>query len=250
MFDWVDSCTLRNDQKQQSASNPSGDPESILPNSHARVIELETNRPRFVHRYGSNIWNGAYYFDYDWRNTPSHYGVSQNASTTGPRATLARMMALTNDQIARMVAASPLNVMNERPLPRYFSVGGRVDPVHLFTQSVKGTAARTEAQTTALVDALGEKSYWSNDQSTFTNPYTQNGPSTPYLGKEYMSKHVGDQYDTSPFGSSQAPALPPYTTNPPQAQPVIRSSTFVSNMNNLVAFIEPVAPVTDPDYPA
>jgi hypothetical protein len=242
---------LRNDQKAYNATtNPTGDPESILTNSHARVIELESNRPRFVHRYGSNIWNGAYYFDYDWRNTPSHYGVAQNADPAGERATLDRLSALSNDEIARMVAKSPLNVMNERPLPRYFSVGGEVDFKHLYSDAVKGVSARDETQTNTTVDDLGEKNYWSVNQPTFTNSYTQDGPSTPYLGKEYMSKHVGDQYDTSPFGLTQMPNLPPYTTNPPVAQPVIRSATFVSNMNNLVAFLAPITAVDDPDYKA
>lgn len=250
VFNWVDTCALKDYMKTKSTANPNGDPESILTNSHARVIELESNRPRFVHRYGSNIWNGAYYFDYDWRNTPSHYGVAQNASTTTPRATLARMMALSNSQIAAMVASSPLNVMNERPLPKYFYVNGEVDFKHLFANAVKGTGTQTETQATNLVNSLGEKSYWSNNQSTFTNPYTQNGPSTPYLGKEYMSKHVGDQYDTSPFGTSTMPAMPPYTTSPPVGQPVISSSSFVSNMNNLVTFLTPITDVTDPNYQA
>jgi hypothetical protein len=37
-------------------------------------------------------------------------------------------------------------------------------------------------------------------------------------------------------------------SNPPVAQTVINSSTFVSNMANLVTFIEPITPVLDPTY--
>lgn len=82
-----------------------------------------------------------------------------------------------------------------------------------------------------------------------TNPYTQDGPSTPYAGKEYMSTHVGDQYDTSPFGlGSQMPRTEPYVSNPPVSQTVVNSSTFVANMGNLITFIEPFASVTDPTY--
>ena len=249
VFTWVDSCALRPDQKAYNATtNPTGDRESILTNSHARIIELETNRPRFVHRYGSNIKNGGYYIDYSWRNTPSHYGVATNAPTAAPRAALARMNALTNDQIAKMVAASPLNVMNERPLPKYFVVNGEVDFNHLYANAVKGTSTQTEAQATALATAMGEKNYWSIPQTTFTNPYTQDGPSTPYLGKEYMSRHVGDQYDTSPFQVANMPAMPPYTTNPPVAQPVISSNTFVNNVSNLVTFLAPITGKDDPNY--
>jgi hypothetical protein len=253
VFNWADTCALKPYMRAYNASsNPTGDPESILTNSHARVIELDSNRPRFVHRYGTNIWNGAYYFDYDWRNTPSHYGVAQGAATATPRATLARLSALTNDQIARMVAKSPLNVMNERPLPKYFSAGGEVDFPHLYADSVKGLGARNETENDATIDSLGEKNYWSSNQSNYTNPYTQNGSSTPYLGKEYMSRHVGDPTDTSPFAASatQMPNMPPYnTTMPPNPVPqVVNSSTFVSNLNNLTAFLAPVTAVTDPDY--
>lgn len=243
VFNWVDSCALRPDQRQ------GGDPESILTGTHARVVELDSNRPRFPHRYGSNIWNGAYYFDYDWRRTPSHYNASQNASTSGPRATLGRLQALNDAQVAAMVRNSPLSVTGRRALPKYFSVNGEVDFPHLWANAVKGTAARTEEQTQALIDDLGEKNYWANAQTLFTNPYTQDGPSTPYLGKEYMSTHVGDVYDTSPYGANQVPAKEPYLSNPPVAQTVINSSTFVANMANLISFIEPVTPVADPTYP-
>lgn len=243
VFDWIDTCALRANQRQ------GGDPESILTGTHARVVELDSNRPRFPHRYGTNIWNGAYYFDYDWRRTPGHYGASQNASTATPRATLARLQALSNAEVAAMVANSPLNVTGERPLPKYFSVNGEVDFPHLWANSVKGTATRTAAQTQTLIDSLGDKNYWGTSQSLFTNPYTQNGPSTPYLGKEYMSTHVGDVYDTSPFGGvAQRPNKEPYVSNPPVVNEVIESTTFVNNLGNLITFIEPVTPVTDPAY--
>jgi hypothetical protein len=233
---------LRPNQRQ------GGDPESILTGTHSRVVELDSNRARFPHRYGSNIWNGGYYFDYDWRRTPSHYGASSNVNTTTPRATLARLLALSNAEVAAMVANSPLNVPGARPLPTYFSVNGEVDFPHIWQNSVKGTATRTVAQTQQLITSLGDKKYWSSSQSVFTNPYAGNGSGTPYRGKEYMSTHVGDTSDTSPYGSNQRPAVEPYVSNPPVAQTVIDSSTFVSNMDNLASFISPITSVTDPTY--
>ena len=251
VLDWVDTCALRPDQRQYNAtSNPTGDPDSILGNTHARVVELGTNRPRFPHRYGNNIWNGAYYFDYDWRRTPSHYSASQNANTATPRATLARLSALTNAEVAAMVSKSPLNAMSAKPLPKYFSAGGEVDFPHLFEGSVKGTTSRTAAQNATLISGLGEKNYWSSAQSNLTNDYTQNGSSTPYLGKEYMSRNVGDTTDTSPFANSSRPAgMPGYEEARPTPQ-VINSSTFVSNMNNLTIFLAPVTAETAPEYKA
>lgn len=258
VLDWVDTCLLRPDQKQISASNPGGDPESILPNTHARVIELETNRPRFVHRYGSNIWNGAYYADYSWRNTPSHYGVSQNAATASLRTTLAKLKNLSNAEIAAMLAASPLNVTQSRELPKYFYVNGEVKYEHLFTGAVKGTAVRnwdtgaTNTQTKPIVDSLDTKNYWQTSISTLTNPFTQNGPATPYLGKEYMSRHVGDVYDTSPYGTtaSQMPAVAPYNDGLHVPVNGLSTSTFCTNMSNLISFLDPVTEANAPDYKA
>jgi hypothetical protein len=248
VFDWVDSAMIPAYMRQQTASNPAGDPDSILTGTHARVSELKTNRPRFPHRFGSNIHNGGYYFDYDWRFTPSHYGASSNSSTTTARATYARMMALSNAEIAAMVAKSPLNVMSERPLPKYFSVNGEVDFPHLFEGSVKGTAARTAAQNATILSDLGTQNYWSANQSNLTNPYTRNGDTTLYEGKEYMSKNVGDTTDTSPFANSSRPdTMPGYTTAWP-TPPVINSSTFVSNMGQLISFLTPVTQVIDPNY--
>ncbi|MDR1936309.1 MAG: pectate lyase [Candidatus Accumulibacter sp.] len=255
-LDWLDSCPLRNDQRSITSSRPDGDPESILGNTHPRVVELGTNRPRFPHRYGTNIWNGAYYFDYDWRNTPSHYGASANAATGGRRTTLDRLKNLPNVDIAAMVANSPLNVTGKRALPRYFSVGGEVNFSHLWENAVKGSPARTEEQTNTTVSDLGDRNYWVATITNYTNPYTRNGDSTPYLGKEYMSRHVGDITDTSPYSSAaaQMPAMPPYTDAPKPVQTGINttgqggSPSFISQLNNLTAFIEPITAVSDPTY--
>lgn len=244
VFDWVETCRLRDDQTVR------GDPQSILTGTHARVVELDSNRPRFPHRYGTNIWNGAYYFDHDWRRTPSHYGASSTVNTTTPRATLARLTALSDADVAAMVANSPLNVTRARALPKYFAVNGEVDFQHLWLNSVKGTATRTVEQTQEVITSLGDKKYWGSTQAEFTNPFTANGSSTPYLGREYMSTHVGDTSDTSPYGMNNRPAVEPYLSNPPAVQTVITSSNFVNNMSNLVTFIEPITPVTDPTYKA
>src|SRR5262249_34028939 len=54
---WLESCALT---EEQIAENP-----LLAGRTHPTFVELGTNRARFVHRFGSNIINGAYYFDYD-----------------------------------------------------------------------------------------------------------------------------------------------------------------------------------------
>ena len=37
------------------------------------------------------------------------------------------------------------------------------------------------------------------------NPFIGDGPTTPYLGTAYESKHVGDFFDTSPYPADNPP---------------------------------------------
>jgi hypothetical protein len=216
-------------------------------NSHCRVQEIETNRPRFTHRFGSNIHNGGYYFDYDWRNTPGHYSVMQNVSTTNARSELNRLKALTNAQIDKMAAASPLNIREPRELPRYWN--SRPGYTHLYAGAVKGITKRTAEQNAELLTSLGTKNYWSGNISNLTNPYTANGPTTLELSTVYMTRHVGDASDTSPYGVTQMPSVPPYNDGNHVAVAGISSGTFVSNLNNLSLFMaDEIANVNAPDY--
>ena len=90
--------------------------------THPTFIELGTNRPRFVHRYGSNIWNGAYYVDYDHRATPSHYSAGRNINIAGLQATYDQLSSMSDAEVAAMVARSPLQAREARALPKYFSL--------------------------------------------------------------------------------------------------------------------------------
>ena len=227
---WLNTCKLT---AQQIAENP-----LLNGRTHPTFIELGTNVGRFVHRYGSNIWNGAYYHDHDHRNTLSHYSAGRNINLTNLQTTYDTLNAMTDAAIAEMVAKSPLNVTAARPLPKYFSIR-EVDFGDLFTGAVMTTPAVTEAAAQAIVDDLGSKNHWLTKLPQVTNPYRGNGPSTPYVGTAYMSKHVGDVYDTSPYDPADPPPIAPYTV---KEQPLgISTSNWVANMAKLVSFVSPVA---------
>src|SRR5688572_11652069 len=59
-IDWLDGLTL---------------PPGVAPSgrTHPTFVELGTNRPLYVHREGSNVVNGRYYFDHDPKGTIVHY---------------------------------------------------------------------------------------------------------------------------------------------------------------------------------
>ena len=49
--------------------------------THPTYIELQTNRPMYVHRRGSNIVNGEYYIDYNPEHPIGHYGQTRKINT-------------------------------------------------------------------------------------------------------------------------------------------------------------------------
>lgn len=226
---WLNSCRLT---PEMIADNP-----LLAGRTHPTFIELGTNQPRFVHRYGSNIHNGAYYFDHDHRATPSHYSAGRNVNVNGLQSTYDQLASMSDAAVAEMVARSPLNNLQPRALPKYFSLR-EVDFPDLFAGATMASPTVTEEQARGVIDALGERDYWLSPISFVTNPFIGNGPSTPYTGTAYRSKHVGDVYDTSPYDPLDPPLIEPYAARP---RPLgISTSDFVANMGRLIAYLNPV----------
>ena len=53
--------------------------------THPTFIELQTNRPIYVHRRGSNVVNGEYYVDYNPERPIGHYGQTRKLNTAALR---------------------------------------------------------------------------------------------------------------------------------------------------------------------
>jgi hypothetical protein len=229
-LDWLESCKLTSSMIDE---NP-----LLKGRTHPTFVELGTNLPRFVHRYGSNIHNGAYYFDHDHRATLSHYSGGRSIDIAGMRQTLAQLSAMSDAAIVQMVAASPLRPgADTRALPKYFSLR-EVDFADLFADRVMTTPPVSEADAQAVMDKLDPKGYWLAPLNAVTNPFQGDGPTAPYAGDAYRSKHVGDVFDTSPYDPADPPAIAPYVKREqPQA---ITVSSFVSNMGKLIAYTAPV----------
>ncbi|WP_395847874.1 pectate lyase [Cystobacter fuscus] len=233
---WLESTRLT---EQMIAENP-----LLKGRTHPTFIELGTNRPLFVHRYGSNIWNGAYYVDHDHHDTPSHYSAGRSINIANLRATYDQLSSMSDAAIAEMVAKSPLKTTQPRALPKYFSLR-EVDFPDLYADAVMTTSAVTDETIDTLIQDLGTKDHWLTPvvrsdpavaASFVTNPYRGNGPSTPYTGDAYRSKHVGDIYDTSPYDSQDPPAT--YEKKPRLNG--ISTADFVSNMGKLIAYVSPL----------
>ena len=228
---WLKSCPLPADAATKNPLLGGG-------RTHPTFVELGTNDGLYMHRYGSNIHNGAYYADKDYTNTISHYSAGRAINIAGMEATYNRLNAMTSAEIAAMVAKSPLKASGTRALPKYFSIR-EVDFPDLFTGAVMTTPAVPDTEVQTLLSELGSKNYWTSPVPEIVNPYQGDGPSTAYTGTAYRSKHVGDVYDTSPYPADNPPEIEPYVKR--EKPQFIVTADWIRRMGRLIAYLTPVA---------
>ena len=137
-----------------------------------------------------------------------------------------------------MVAKSPLKATTTRALPKYFTAIREVDFPDLFEGAVMKTPVVPESEVKTIVDALIDGKYWTAPVPEIVNPYRGNGPTAPFTGTAFRSKHVGDIYDTSPYPADNPPEIAPYVKrDKPQ---FIITSNFITRMGRLISFVGPV----------
>lgn len=164
-------------------------------------VELGTNRPIYVHRTGSNVVNGRYYWDYDPSFTIGHYSAFRSIDVARLR------------EDYRALSSAVWHKPEPEPLPRYF-VGGLVSNSDLNAAKFKGSIPD-------LLAALNVDGYWPVPLRATSNPYAGPGPKTPPPG-DFRTTHVGDYSDTSP-----------YTTDKPVTG--ISTAAYIANMARLIA---------------
>ena len=146
--------------------------------THPTFIELGTNQPLYVHREGSNVFNGRYFVNKDPQNTIGHYSAFRAVDI----AALRRMYeAAKSSPPEDVVKTSPLKQQpGTVPLPKYYTVSGPAgDP-------------------STVVSSLNAAGYWLAPLGYNSHPYRRDGSTAPQPGN-YATTHVGDETDTSPF---------------------------------------------------
>jgi PelA/Pel-15E family pectate lyase len=199
-LDWLESVRLPADQVRQKGRE------------FPTFIEIGTNRAIYVHRRGSNIVNGQYYWDYSSEAPLGHYSAYRSVNVAALRKQYAELKASDSAQVR---AASPLKAKAAVPLPRYW-----------VTQLDAGSDLNAgEASGPAqIIRSLNAQGWWSSKLTATSNPYIGPGPKDPPPG-DFRSTHVGDASDTSP-----------YTTNTPVEG--ISLSHYISNMSVLIRALD------------
>ncbi|HVT88255.1 MAG TPA: pectate lyase [Tepidisphaeraceae bacterium] len=198
--------------------------------SHARFAELGTNKPLFVHRRGSNVVNGQYYVDYDPANTIGHYSSFASVDTDSLRAKLKQAMDTPPDQA---IKDSPLRP--DAPpidLAKEFANRGGAGGGRRGGFGAPATPEQRAAQLAANVNAEG---FWPAPLSTTSNPYKGDGPREIPPG-DFGRTNVGDEYDTSPYGTGFGRGG--------QGAAVMGISTqmYINNMRTFIAYLEIAKP--------
>jgi PelA/Pel-15E family pectate lyase len=175
--------------------------------THATFIELGTNKPLYIHREGSNVVNGRYYWDDNPRDTLGHYSSFRNINIPALRKLYADARGMTPEQAAK---GSPLVPgKGVLPLPKYFALA-----------PAGGVTAGS------AVASLNTEGYWLAPLGYNSHPYKSDGSKTVAQG-DFRTTHVGDDSDTSPY--------------PDPTLTGISIGAFIRNMSALIRAIDPAA---------
>ena len=181
--------------------------------THSTFIEVDTNRPIYVHRKGSNVTYGYYYNDYNDDHLLSHYGGKTRIPIDKLKQEYSRLNALTLEELT---ADSPLAV----------GEFARDTPPQKFNNLNRVTFDRVPDQTRVkeIINSLDDMGRWLMTGGMTSNPYLGDGQKQE-LGDEYASLNVGDETDTSPYRDTTG-------------QEYLSTGKYIMNMKLLVNFIE------------
>lgn len=192
-----------------------------MPGRHyPTFIELGTNRALIVHRRGSNVVNGEYYWDYSPERPITHYSQWRNLNV-GELAV--RYGQLRDLPAASLQETSPLQRRPAFQLPRFFSTQN-IEVSDMNISRRDDTQRPTPERVEELISSLSADGYWPAPLTATSHPYIGDGSSVPAEG-DFAQTLVGDASDTSP-----------YITDRPVAG--ISTGTFIQNMSTLLLAID------------
>lgn len=206
-IDFLESMKLPDSEVARFGRRPLEEGQILVP----RFINPEDGKPLYVHRKGTNAWNGTYYIDQDISNTIAHYSSASAINIESLRRYYEEAKATPKEEIAK---SSPLLCNGLTPLPKYYVS---------YRPARRGAKPDTVEQ---IVKSMTKEGSWLTPLTSLSNPYkpcpeTNKQPSDE---TRYGSTFVGDEYDTSCY---------------PAKEEVMGISTqvYVSNMAKLIQYI-------------
>lgn len=154
-LDFVQSQKLCDSVVEQSGKRIRGSGTIMVP----RFIDPDTGKPLYVHRKGSNVVNGCYYFDQDIRHTIVHYSSQAVFDIKSIREAFDRKKRAEIDD----------------------------------EQSLNGSRISVER----VLSSFDPSGYWPSPMTNTSNPYIGMGSTNGSQDLSYAETMAGDGYDTS-----------------------------------------------------
>ncbi len=183
--------------------------------SHSLFVELKTDRPIFVHRKGSNVTYGYYYYDYSDDKLLGHMQGKGKIDVENLKREYARVSAL-----------SPAEASKNSPLLTE-AFHGEGTPQHYYDLSRSAASSApppNEARVKEILKALDDHSRWLVPHAAISHPYTGEGKNRQPTD-EFASTHVGDDTDTSPYAD-------------PSDKLYISTTAYMRNMYQLIQYVK------------
>ena len=201
-INFLESMKLSDEDVKRSGRTIRNKSEQLNP----RYINPETGIPQFIHRKGSNIFNGEYYFDQIPENTVSHIGSFAVVNIPQLRKELKEIRQIPVEELTK---DSPLLYGGKKSLPRFYS----------RTYNYPGNPG-----VQSIIESLSREGCWLTPISMTSNPYKVCPDLPPSNETKYAATRVGDEYDTSTY-PSEIPVMG------------ISTSVYIANMMKLITFI-------------
>lgn len=181
--------------------------------SHSTFVEMGTNKPLYVHRKGSNVKYGFYYYDYNDQKLLGHYGGKC-------RIDVDRL----KQEYEKVKLLSPEEAMKDSPL-KVESFKEEGTPQHFYSLNRSFFPMKPdEKQVREIISSLDSEKRWLTKHVSISNPYIGDGQKQE-LTDEFASTDAGDETDTSPYRD---------TSN----QDYISTSTYIRNMSILIGYLQ------------
>lgn len=177
-----------------------------------RFTDPVTGEPHYVHREGTNVQNGRYYYDTNIANTIGHYS---SLSTVNIQSMRDRYQQVLNTPVEELTKDSPLLNKGLVPLKKYYTASraGGFGGSFGGPQGGQGRAPMTvEDIIKGYISSQNADGIWLTPIRSTSNVYQPYEDRTPSHETKYVSTNVGDQYDTSPY-SSMGPAVEGISTS-------------------------------------
>lgn len=160
-----------------------------------KFVELKTNKPIYVHRIGSNVKFGYYYFDYRDSNNVIHYPCTRLIN-------LQSIEKQYKNALQKYISHKKTNSLNlpksNDKLSLYYLIDNFLQlPSEYFM--IHNRNKITSEIVNAIISRMDNHSRWLTEDVFISNPYIDEERIGDSETTSYSISYVGDKFDTSPF---------------------------------------------------